>query len=120
VLLFGGGFLNQYLLQNAAPKSNLSVFYMYLFFALFASAIITAVEFLYRQMPDKIGYLFLIGTFIKLGFFTMIFLGKGLLDKQLLMAEKLSIITPLFVYIVLEVVAIYGKLNLDLTPKEKK
>ncbi len=113
-ILFGVGLTNQYFLKNAVPKTTISVFYMYLFFAVFASGIITAVEFLYRQMPDKIGYLFLVGTFVKLGFFTVVFLSKGLLDKQLMMIEKVSILAPLFLYLLLEVVVIAGKLKIGL------
>jgi hypothetical protein len=110
-LFFGFGFIHSYIVHHSVDNPQLSVLMIYLFFALFASFITTGIELFYKVIPDKIGYMFLIGTFIKLGFFTVLFLGKGLLDKQLFMAEKLAILIPLFLFLSLEVFVIMKRLK---------
>jgi hypothetical protein len=110
-LFFGFGFIHSFIVHNSIDKPQLSVLMIYLFFALFAAFITTGIELFYKVIPDKIGYMFLIGTFIKLGFFTVLFLGKGLLDKPLSMTEKLGILIPLFLFLSLEVFVIMKRLK---------
>lgn len=111
ILLVLAGMVFHPLVAPAGPKSVVSVSDMYLFFGLFALVIVNAMEVLYRSMPDKLGYLFLVATFIKLGFFMIAFLSKGLLEKPLTWSDKLAILLPLFVFLALEVVAIATRLS---------
>lgn len=96
-------------LKGQAPK--ISYVGIYLFFAISASIIITGIELLFDVMSDKVGYAFLVGIFLKLGFFTVMFLSKGLLDKPLTMSERLGIVMPLFLFLIVEVIAIGTRLK---------
>lgn len=96
-------------LKGQAPK--ISYVGIYLFFAISASVIITGIELLFDVMSDKVGYAFLVGIFLKLGFFTVMFLSKGLLDKPLTMSERLGIVMPLFLFLIVEVIAIGTRLK---------
>lgn len=104
--MVAGGWLHAYLLEKIVPNSAVPVFSMYVFFAGFSILIITAIELLFKTMPNQIGYVFLIGVFIKLGFFTILFLSKGLLEKSVLLPERFAMILPLFLFIGIEVIAV--------------
>jgi hypothetical protein len=62
-------------------------------------------------MSDKVGYAFLVGIFLKLGFFTVLFLSKGILDKPLSTTDRLGLILPLFLFLILEVTAVATRLK---------
>ncbi len=117
VLVLIGIFVQPALIKTQ-PKSLVSVPDMYLFFGISALIIINSIEALYQQMPDKIGYLFLVATFIKLGFFMILFLSKGLMEHALTWSDKFGILLPLFLFLSLEVYSIATRLT-DV-PSEKK
>lgn len=106
-----GILVHPHVFKQAAHPPQISIFGVYLFFALAASIIITGIELLFDVMSDKVGYAFLVGIFLKLGFFTVIFLAKGLLDKPLSMTERLGIVVPLFLFLIVEVIAVGTRLK---------
>lgn len=111
VLFLLGIWLHPYLFGQSTQTPKFSVVGVYTFFAIAASVIITGIELMFDVMSDKVGYAFLIGVFLKLGFFTVLFLAKGLLDKPLAMSERLGIVVPLFLFLIIEVVAVATRLK---------
>jgi hypothetical protein len=85
------------------------LFSFYLFFAIASIAIVTGVYFTNVYLPDKAAYAFLIGMFLKLGLFMMLFLSNS--DKELETNSKINILIPLIIFLILEVLLIYKKLN---------
>lgn len=90
-------------------NSDFSLFSIYLFFLMAAITIVTGVYLTSVYLPDKAAYSFLIGMFLKLGLFMMIFLSSS--EQVLSASDKVSILTPLVLFLVLEVFMIYNKLN---------
>ncbi|MCC5923501.1 MAG: hypothetical protein JJT77_06930 [Crocinitomicaceae bacterium] len=102
-----------FLLHNAiigtSNNGDYSIFGFYLFFAIASIAIVTGVYFTNVYLPDKAAYAFLIGMFLKLGLFMMIFLSKA--EQELETIVKINILTPLVIFLILEVFLIFKKLN---------
>ena len=94
---------------GASKNSDYSLFNFYLFFAIAAIVIVTGVFFTNLYLPDKAAYAFLIGMFLKLGLFMMIFLSKA--EQELATSVKINILVPLIIFLILEVLLIYKKLN---------
>ena len=111
LLVFGLCYpFHEYLLKTELRFSLLEV---YLFHVIFSLLIYTMVEVLFQLMPTSIGYLFLAGIMIKMGFFLLIFKDSILSSEKLIMPEKLGLIVPLFLFLVLETIFISKKLSLE-------
>ena len=91
---------------------NFSVYEVYVFFGVFAVFILIGLYFMNEYIPDKTGYAFLIGIFMKLGFFSIYFLGDEEKFKDPNMTERLSIIIPLILFLFIEVLAVAKFLKL--------
>jgi hypothetical protein len=63
-------------------------------------------------LPDKVGYAFLMAVFIKMGLFILIFSSNGLLEKKLYLADKLGVLLPFFIFLLIEALAIASRLKL--------
>jgi hypothetical protein len=79
---------------------------LYLFFGISSVFIVTGIELLYTIMPNNAGYGFLVGMFIKMGLFMMIFYSKMLELKNILLVDKMFILIPLFVFLFLETLVV--------------
>ena len=85
------------------PFSEVS---LYLFFGISSIIIVSGLELLYTIMPNNAGYGFLVGMFIKMGLFMMIFYSKMLALKTILLIDKMFILIPLFVFLFLETLVV--------------
>lgn len=85
------------------PFSEVS---LYVFFAISSIVIVSGIELLYTIMPNNAGYGFLVGMFIKMGLFMMIFYSKMLELKTILLIDKIFILIPLFVFLFLETLVV--------------
>lgn len=96
------------LLQFSFFSWNLpfSVVSLYVFFCISSVFIVTGIELLYTTMPNNAGYGFLVGMFVKMGLFMMIFYSKMLLLKNIYFADKIFILVPLFVFLFLETLVV--------------
>ncbi len=83
-----------------------SVVSLYVFFCISSVFIVTGIELLYTTMPNNAGYGFLVGMFVKMGLFMMIFYSKMLLLKNIYFADKIFILVPLFVFLFLETLVV--------------
>ena len=111
LLLFGASYsLHNLLLDSELRYPLLQV---YVFHLVFSILIYVMVEVLFQLIPTSVGYLFLAGVMIKMGFFILIFKESILSDEKLIMTEKIGLIVPLFLFLILETVFISQKLAED-------
>lgn len=106
-----GIWLHPIVLPSSTNPPLISITAIYLFFGIAALIIVTGIELLFDVMSDKVGYAFLVGIFLKLGFFTVLFLSKGILDKPLSTTDRLGLILPLFLFLIIEVAAVATRLK---------
>lgn len=83
-----------------------SVLSLYAFFGISSVVIVTGIELLFSVMPNNAGYGFLVGMFVKMGLFMMIFYSKMLDLKTILLLDKMFILIPLFVFLFLETLVV--------------
>jgi hypothetical protein len=79
---------------------------LYVFFGISSVVIVTGIELLFTVMPNNAGYGFLVGMFVKMGLFMMIFYSKMLELKTILLIDKMFILIPLFVFLFLETLVV--------------
>jgi hypothetical protein len=58
------------------------------------------------MMPNNVGYVFLVGMFVKMGVFMIIFYSKMLEIKSIHFSDKIFILVPLFIFLSLETLVI--------------
>ena len=85
---------------------------LYAFFVISTLVIIVSLELLATVLPDKVGYAFLMAVFIKMGLFILIFSSAGLLDKKLYFADKLGVLLPFFIFLLIEAMTVASRLKL--------
>ena len=95
-----------------SQKMVLSLNALYAFFVVTTLIIIISLELLATVLPDKVVYSFLMAVFIKMGLFILIFSSNGLLEKKLYLADKLGVLLPFFIFLLIEGLAIASRLKL--------
>ena len=98
--------LNNYVVGQALPFSLLSV---YLFHAIATIIIYLIVETLNEKLPNQVGYAYLMLICFKIGAFVLIFQKSIFSLETLEMTSRISLVIPLFVFLITEGVII-GKL----------
>lgn len=98
--------LNNYVIGQALPFSLLSV---YLFHAIATIIIYLIVETLNEKLPNQVGYAYLMLICFKIGAFVLIFQKSIFSLETLEMTSRISLVIPLFVFLITEGVII-GKL----------
>jgi hypothetical protein len=63
------------------------------------------------KLPSQAGYAYLASMFLKIGFFVMIFQSTIFSDIELEKFERVSLIIPLFLFLIIEAVAVSRLLN---------
>jgi len=95
-----------------SQKMVFSLDALYAFFVLSSLIIIVSLELLASILPDKVGYAFLMAVFVKMGLFILIFSFNGLLEKKLYLADKLGVLLPFFIFLLIEAMSIASRLKL--------
>ena len=103
--------LNQFLLSSFAKGASFPLFGVYLFFYVATLLIISGIEFLFDYSPANAGYAFLVGVFLKMGAFILVFFTNGMAQKSLTMIEKVSILIPLFLFMALEAISVIRRIQ---------
>lgn len=98
--------LNNYVIGQDLPFSLLSV---YLFHAIATIIIYLIVETLNEKLPNQVGYAYLMLICFKIGAFVLIFQKSIFSLETLEMTSRISLVIPLFVFLITEGVII-GKL----------
>lgn len=105
VLVF---FLNNYLVQEAL---SFSMFNVYLFHAVAASVVYVIIELIAEKLPTQAGYAYLGAIFLKIGFFVLIFKDSVFVNDSLTKPEKISLVVPLFLFLIIEAIGVSKLLN---------
>ncbi len=104
-------FTHNLVLDPTSWKAPFSLFSIYLFFGICSILLITGIEFLFDVNPTSAAYAFLVGIFLKMGLFMLIFFAKGLAEHPLNFTEKIGILLPLFTFLGIESAAIITRLR---------
>ncbi len=104
-------FAHNFSMGTDAWKAPFSLFSIYLFFGICSFVLITGIELLFDFNPTSAAYAFLVGIFLKMGLFMMIFFAKGLAEHPLNFTEKIGILLPLFSFLSIEAAAIISRLK---------
>ncbi|KAB1159011.1 hypothetical protein F7018_07690 [Tenacibaculum aiptasiae] len=90
---------------------SFSLFAVYLFHVIAAIIVYFIVEFIADKMPNQAGYAYLASIFLKIGFFVLIFQASVFANEQLTKPERFSLVIPLFLFLILEAIAVSKLLN---------
>ena len=95
----------------SAKELHYSLFSVYLFHVVSTILIYFIVEMVSWKLPSQAGYAYLASMFLKIGFFVMIFQSTIFSDIELEKFERVSLIVPLFLFLIIEAVAVSRLLN---------
>ena len=94
--------------SNAYPYSLLNI---YFFHVIAATIVYFLIEGVFLLAPNKAGYLYLAAIFIKIGFFVLLFKDSVMLNDLSTKSAKVSLIVPLFLFLVIEAFGVSKVLN---------
>lgn len=103
-VLFLGEFLHLYLVDKFEWKVDLQIASLYYFFGFGALFTYLLLEVGKSFVPDKIIIIFMVSLMIKLGMFIVLFFGGELEIDTLNMSTRISIVIPLFLFVIIECV----------------
>lgn len=103
VLLIGAYSLQNYLTPETLPYSLEN---LYLFHGIAVLIVYLSVELINKQMPNQLGYAYLTLIFFKMGLFILIFKSTIFSDIDLTLAERLGLLVPFFLFLIVETVCI--------------
>ncbi len=110
---FIGSYAHQFVLSNQLLVPSFSLEKIYWFFAIATIIIYTLIELVCIQMPKQAGFVYLATLFLKIGVFVMVFKDEVFLKEKLAMFEKGIVLIPLFLYLIIEVLAVSKQLSKD-------
>ncbi|WKK86159.1 DUF6168 family protein [Marivirga arenosa] len=99
-------FAQNWYLSNQNEVLSYSLEAMYIFHFISFIVIASSVGLLSKKLPDQVGYFYLASVFIKIGLFVLIFKNTLFSEEELNFPERISIIIPFFMFLVME--AIYS------------
>jgi uncharacterized membrane protein len=104
-------FTHNFLMDANTWKAPFSLLSIYLFFGICSVVLISGIELLFDFNPTSAAYAFLVGIFLKMGLFMLLFFAKGLAEHPLNITEKIGILLPLFSFLSIEAAAIITRLK---------
>lgn len=104
-------FIHDYSLNMKELYLSYSLLYVYLFNFIASVIIYTSIEVLAEKLPSQAGYGFLACVFLKIGFFVVLFQDTVFSEVRLELYQRLSLIVPFFLFIIIESIAIAKLLN---------
>lgn len=102
-------FSNLYLLGNT--ELSFSLLQVYAFHAIAAFIVYAIVEFIASVLPTQAGYAYLASIFIKIGVFVLVFNASVFAKDNLSRPERISLVVPLFLFLITEAIVISKLLN---------
>lgn len=103
ITFIAGGFLHE---QFVSEDLEISVWGIYTFFAVSALLVYGAVEATLILVPSNTGYAFLMGLFIKMGAFLLIYSNVLMADEPSSKSAKLLMLIPFFVFLGIEALGV--------------
>jgi len=107
-------FTHQYVLESKALILSYSLLKMYLFHAIASIIVYVAIELVAEKLPSQAGYAFLAAVFLKIGFFILLFSAVIFPEVTLPKFQRLSLIIPLFLFLIIEAICASKLLNAKL------
>lgn len=106
-------FASSYFLQTSfmSTKLSFSLFNVYLFHAVAAFIVYSSIEALAVKLASQAGYAYLAAIMIKMGLFVILFQESVLSGSSLTKPERLSLIIPLFLFLIIEAIGVSKLLN---------
>ena len=104
-------FIHDYSLNMKNLYLSYSLLIVYLFNFIASVLIYTSIEVLAEKLPSQAGYGFLACVFLKIGFFVVLFQDTVFSEVRLELYQRLSLIVPFFLFIIIESIAIAKILN---------
>lgn len=104
-------FSHDYMLASRELYLSYSLFNVYLFNVIASALIYASIEVVAEKLPSQAGYAFLAGVFLKIGFFVMIFQDTVFAEVRLELYQRLSLMVPFFLFIIIESIAVAKLLN---------
>lgn len=104
-------FIHFKMIDMNAWKPTFSLLSIYLFFGISSMVIVTGIELLFDFIPSSAAYGFLVGVFLKMGLFMLLFFAKGLAEHALNFTEKIGILVPLFLFLSIEAATVITRLK---------
>ncbi len=111
LIFITGYFLNTYLLDINQQTLRFSLLNVYAFNAIACCLIYAAVESIASFLPNKTGFLYLALSTVKLGLFILIFQKVLFSELPLSKAEKISIVVPFLIFLLIEGIGVAKLLN---------
>jgi len=101
-------FASSYFLQTSLWSINLSfsLFNVYMFHAIAAFVVYSIIELLAERLPTQAGYTYLAAIFLKIGLFVLVFKDSVMANNSLSKPERISLIIPLFLFLIIEAVGV--------------
>lgn len=104
-------FIHDYTLVSSNIYVSYPLLNVYLFHAIAASIVYIMIEVLAEKLPNQAGYAYLAAIFLKIGLFVLIFQESIMANDSLSKTERISLVVPLFLFLILEAVAVSKLLN---------
>lgn len=104
-------FSHQYILSANKTELSFSLSSVYLFHIIAASLVYVIIEVIAEKLPTQAGYAYLASIFLKMGFFVLIFNTDLFGNEMLTKPERISLVIPLFVFLITEAIAVSKLLN---------
>ena len=112
VILFAVSYFpHNYTLHLKETQLSFSLLSVYLFHVIAALIVYSIVEFIAEKLPNQAGYVYLASIFLKIGFFVLIFQASVFANEQLSKPDRISLVIPLFLFLIVEAIAVSKLLN---------
>lgn len=104
-------YLHQYILDINNTSLLYSLLNVYSFHLIASCSIYIVMEIVCEFTPSNTGYMYLALMFVKFGFFLLLFQASVFGKTAPTQTERISLIIPLFLFLILEATAIAKLLN---------
>lgn len=104
-------FPHNYVLTGKEIQLSFSLLGVYAFHAITATIVYLIVELVAYKIPNQAGYAYLASIFLKIGFFVLVFQASVFNNEQLTKSERFSLVIPLFLFLIIEAIAVSKLLN---------
>ncbi len=111
VLFIGAFMLHTYGVNTGEYELVFSLLGVYSFHFVAAIIVYTIVEVTANKLPTQAGYAYLASIFLKIGFFVLIFQATVFTETPLTKVERISLVIPLFLFLIAEAVFVSKLLN---------
>lgn len=104
-------FSHNFILQSKEISVSFSLIGVYAFHVISAIVVYSIVELVAEKIPNQAGYAYLASIFLKIGFFVLIFQASIFANEELTKPERISLVIPLFLFLITEAIAVSKLLN---------